>query len=94
MMNRLEQFVENDLPTARLGSNGVPPGTPLGLTLSRVACFPVLTALQGGGGAVLHQGLRKSGGLSPLDDNPSAPPHNPSASQIAGKIFFNVGLTY
>jgi hypothetical protein len=26
--------------------------------------------------------------VNPLDDNPSAPPRNPSASQTAGKIFF------
>ena len=80
MMNGLAQFVEDRLPAARLGGGSAPLGTTLGLTVGRVACFPVLTALKGGKGAILHQGLRKSGGLSTLDDNPSAPPPNPPAS--------------
>jgi hypothetical protein len=62
MMDRLEQFVQNRLPAARLGAGGAPPGVTLGLTFSRVACFPVLTALKGGKSTVVHQGLRKSGG--------------------------------
>jgi hypothetical protein len=58
MMDGLEQFVEDRLPTARLGRGGSPPGTMLGLTLRRVACFPVLTALTENKRAFLHQGLR------------------------------------
>lgn len=58
MMDRLEQFVEDRLPATRLGRRGTPPGAALGLTLSRVACFPVLAAPKGGVGAVLQPGLR------------------------------------
>src|SRR5512147_2388096 len=91
MMNRLAQFVQDCLPAARLGG-GTPLGTALSLTFSGVACVPVLTALTEDKRTLFHQGLRKSGGLRTLDDNPSAPPHNPSASQTAGKIFFRYRL--
>lgn len=57
MLDRFEQLVENRLPATRLGRSGTTPGTTLGLTLRRVACFPVLTALEGGVGVLLHQGL-------------------------------------
>ena len=57
MMNRLAQFVQDRLSAARLGGGGTALGTALGLTFGRVACFPVLTALKEGVGAVLHQSL-------------------------------------
>ncbi len=57
MMDRLDQFVEDRWAAARLGRSGAPPGAVLGWTLSHVACLPVLTALKGGLGILLHQGL-------------------------------------
>jgi hypothetical protein len=66
MLDRLEQCVEDCLPAARLGGGSAPPGPALGLTFGGVACFPVLTALQGGGAAVLQQGLLWKWGILPL----------------------------
>ena len=80
----------------RLGSAGgdMPLGPALGLSGGRVACFPVLTALKEGEGAVLHQGLLWKGGNPTLDDNPSAPPPNPQHPQQPEKYFFGIGLTH
>jgi hypothetical protein len=49
-----------------LGRGGSPPVATLGLTLRHMACFSVLTALKGGGGAVLHQRLLWKWGTLPL----------------------------
>jgi hypothetical protein len=86
MMDRFEQFVEHRLPAARLGG-GAPPGTPLGLTGGRVTCFPVLTALEGGVGALLHQGLLWTVGGMHLDDTFSAATPLLSVSNSRKNIF-------
>jgi hypothetical protein len=95
MMHGFKQFGEDRLPAARLGGGSAPPGPPLGLTLRCVACFPMLTALEGGMSAVLHQGLLWIvGGKNTLMITLQRYNTTPQCPQQPEKYFFSIGLTH
>ena len=94
MMDRLARFAQDRLPATGARRGGAPPGSTLGLAVGRVACLPVLAALQEGGRIVAHQSLRNRRGKVPWRIIPQHRRVTSQRPRQPEKYFFGMGLTH